>query len=212
MNSFLTTVSRYQVNLQHLAGKADLPSDFTTQNAPDRSKPNFQICNFVHEMEDSAVARLVSRSHPDQPGDRSNTIVPTFVEYTPTLIKAHARPRSSLTFGMLSAISVLSPLLATDILWLAETIVVPRSVLTALHIKLNHPSRPQFQMVLQRQFFDLDMNDAISRATTACHTCASQKSFPRSLVKKSSDDPPEVLGVSFAADVIKRYRQLILVL
>ena len=106
MNSFLTTVSRYQVNLQHLAGKADLPSDFTTQNAPDRSKPNFQICNFVHEMEDSAVARLVSRSHPDQPGDRSNTIVPTFVEYTPTLIKAHARPRSSLTFGMLSAISV----------------------------------------------------------------------------------------------------------
>ena len=113
---------------------------------------------------------------------------------------------------MLSAISVLSPLLATDILWLAETIVVPRSVLTALHIKLNHPSRPQFQMVLQRQFFDLDMNDAISRVTTACHTCASQKSFPRSLVKQSSDDPLEVLGVSFAADVIKRYRQLILVL
>ena len=34
MNSFLTTVSRYQVNLQHLAGKADLPSDFTSQPFP----------------------------------------------------------------------------------------------------------------------------------------------------------------------------------
>ena len=67
-------------------------------------------------------------------------------------------------------------------------------------------------MVLQRQFFALDMNDAISRVTSACHTCASLKSFPRSLVKQSSDDPPEVVGVSFAADVIKRYRQLILVL
>ena len=67
-------------------------------------------------------------------------------------------------------------------------------------------------MVLQRQFFALDMNDAISRVTSACHTCASLKSFPSSLVKQSSDDPPEVVGVSFAADVIKRYRQLILVL
>ena len=38
-----------------------------------------------------------------------------------------------------------------------EAIVVPRSLLdgllTALHIKLNHPSHHQFQMVLQRQFF-----------------------------------------------------------
>ena len=81
-----------------------------------------------------------------------------------------------------------------------EAIVVPRSVLdgllTALHIKLNHPSRHQFQMVLQRQFFALDMNDAISRVTSACHTCASLLSFPPSLVSQSSDDPPEVVGVS----------------
>lgn len=58
-----------------------------------------------------------------------------------------------------------------------EAIVVPWSVLdgllTALHIKLNHPSRHQFQMVLQRQFFALDMNDAISLLTSACHTCPS---------------------------------------
>ena len=98
----------------------------------------------------------------------------------------------------------------------AEAIVVPRSVLdgllTALHIKLNHPSRHQFQMLLQRQFFVLDMNNAISRVTSACQTCTSLKSFPSSLVKQSSDDPPEVVGVSFAADVSKRYRQLILVL
>ena len=97
-----------------------------------------------------------------------------------------------------------------------EAIVVPRSVLdgllTALHIKLNHLSRHRFQMVLQRQFFALDMNDAISRVTSACHTCASLLSFPPSLVSQSSDDPPEVVGVSFAADVIKRHRQSILVL
>ena len=97
-----------------------------------------------------------------------------------------------------------------------EAIVVPRSLLdgllTALHIKLNHPSHHQFQMVLQRQFFALDMNDAISYMTSPCHTCASLLSFPPSLVSQSSGDPPEFVAVSFAADVIKRHRQSILVL
>ena len=97
-----------------------------------------------------------------------------------------------------------------------EAIVAPRSVLngllTTLHIKHNDPSHHQFQMVLQRQFFVLDMNDAISRVTTACRTRASLLSFPPSLVSQSSDDPPEVVGASFAADVIKRHRQSILVL
>ena len=58
VTSFLTTVSRYQVNLQHPPGKANLPSDFTSLNAPDCSEPNCQICNFVHEMEDSVVRNV----------------------------------------------------------------------------------------------------------------------------------------------------------
>ena len=71
---------------------------------------------------------------------------------------------------------------------------------------------PQSVLVLHHQFFALEMTDAISRVTSACHTCASLKSFSSSLVKQSSDDPPEVIGISFTADMIKRHRQLILVL
>ena len=55
VTSFLTTVSRYQVSLQHLVGKANLPCDFTSPNAPDCNEPNCQICTFVHDMEDSVV-------------------------------------------------------------------------------------------------------------------------------------------------------------
>ena len=40
----------------------------------------------------------------------------------------------------------------------------------------------------------------------------SLQKFPKSLVEKSSDDPPEIIGVSFAADVLKQNRQLMLVL
>ena len=55
VTSFLTTISCYQVSLQNLAGKANLPSDFTSRNAPDCNEPNCQICTFVNNMEDSVV-------------------------------------------------------------------------------------------------------------------------------------------------------------
>ena len=97
-----------------------------------------------------------------------------------------------------------------------ELIVVPRSVLdgllTAIHIKLDHPSKHQLQMVIQRHFFALDMSAAITRVSDSCHTCASLKKFPTSLISQSSEDPPEVVGVSFATDIIRRCRQFILLL
>ena len=97
-----------------------------------------------------------------------------------------------------------------------ELIVVPPSVvdglLTALHIESSHPSRNQLNSVVQRNFFALDLTGAIARVSKTCHTCASLEKFPSALVSQSSEDPPEVVGVTFAADVIKRWRQLILLL
>ena len=102
------------------------------------------------------------------------------------------------------------PLLPTT-----ELIVVPRSVLdslvTALHIKLDHPSKTQLEQVLKRHFYALDMSKSIDDVSNSCHTCASLKQVPNSLVKQSSKDPPEAIGTSFAADVPKRNRQIILV-
>ena len=44
-----------------------------------------------------------------------------------------------------------------------------------------------------------------------CHLCSSLKKVPLSLVEQSTCDPPDGIGISFAADIIKGYRQLILV-
>ena len=91
---------------------------------------------------------------------------------------------------------------------------MPRSVLdgllTAIHIKLDHPSKHQLQMVIQRHVFALVISAAIARVSDSCHTCASLKKFPTSLTSQSSEDPPEVVSVSFAADIIRRCRQFIL--
>ena len=68
----------------------------------------------------------------------------------------------------------------------SELIIVPRSVLdglvTALHIKLDHPSKHQLSLVLKRHFYALDMSKAIDHASkydTTCHTCATLKRFPK---------------------------------
>ena len=51
------------------------------------------------------------------------------------------------------------------------------------------------------------MGAAIARVSDSCHTCASLKKFPTCLTSESSEDPPEDVGVSFAANIIRRCRQ-----
>ena len=95
-----------------------------------------------------------------------------------------------------------------------ELIIVPRSVLddpiTALHIKLDHPSKDQLELLMKRFFYALYLTKAINHSYNTCHICMSLLKFPESLVKQSSDDPPETVGFSFVADILKFDRQLIL--
>ncbi|XP_044183898.1 uncharacterized protein LOC122964389 [Acropora millepora] len=97
-----------------------------------------------------------------------------------------------------------------------ECIIVPRQVLdgllTALHIQLSHPSSHQLKMVTKRYLFALDMDKAIERVVRSCTSCAALSHTPQARIEQSSCEPPDAVGISFAADVLKRSRQLILVL
>ena len=97
-----------------------------------------------------------------------------------------------------------------------ECIVVPRQVLegllSALHIQLSHPSSNQIKAVTKRSLYSLDIGKAINRVTQACHQCAALRQSQKAREEQSTSLPPEAVGVSFAADVIKRSWQLILVL
>ena len=55
---FLSTVSRYQVTVRHVAGAAILPSDHSSRNPPERIEPNCQICSFVTQSMDSVVRNI----------------------------------------------------------------------------------------------------------------------------------------------------------
>ena len=95
-----------------------------------------------------------------------------------------------------------------------ECIIVPRQVLdgllTAFHIQLSYPFHHHLKMVTRRYIFALDMDKAIERITNGCH-CTSLLKCPHTAVEQATTAPPEAVGVGFAADVIKRNRQLILV-
>ena len=97
-----------------------------------------------------------------------------------------------------------------------ELIVVPRQVLdgllTALHLKLSHPTKHQLKLVVRRNFYALDLDSAIERVTDTCHTCMSLLKLPQTLIDQSTTHLPDAIGVTFAADVIKRNRQLIFVI
>ena len=161
MTSFLTTISCYQVHPQHLAGKANLPSDFTSRNAADCSEPNCQICNFVHKMEDSIVRNV---SIHDILTNKSNLPFTTRSAWRqiqndcPDLRRVHAHLKQGTRTSKqllnvwdikryLSSFSIAGDGLLVvkhtqPFVPVAEAMVVPRSILdgllTALHIKLEN--------------------------------------------------------------------------
>ena len=97
-----------------------------------------------------------------------------------------------------------------------EKIVTPRSMfeglLTALHIKLCHPSLHQLCTVVHRYFWVLDMEKSLESVSKSCPQCASLVKAPKFKEEQSTQNPPESVRSSFNADVIKHERQHILVL
>ena len=57
--SFLSTVSRYQINVRHLSGSVNIPSDFASRNASECMEPRCQICSFITQLEDSVVRSVL---------------------------------------------------------------------------------------------------------------------------------------------------------
>lgn len=235
VTSFLSTVSRYQVSVQHLAGSANVPSDFASRTAPDCNEPHCQVCAFINCTADSVVRNISTQdvlANITRLPFTSRAAWAQIQLECPDLRRVHAhlkqgtRPSKKLTnlkdvkrYLNIATIARDGLLIVQNNQPLApstDRIIVPRSVidglLTALHIKLDHPTKHQLTQVIQRHFYALDMSSAINRVSAACHTCTSLKKLPNMLIKQSSEDPPEVVGLSFAADVIKRFRQLILVL
>ena len=235
VSTFLSVASRFQTSIRHVSGAANVVSDFASRNAPECHEPNCQVCNFVIRTEDSVVRAvsvqevlqgsirlpftsraawlLTQRDCPDlrrtqahlRQGTRPSRKITDVRD-----VKRYLQVAQIARDGLL-VVSRAEPLSPAH-----ECIIIPRQVLdgllSALHLKLNHPTRHQLKTVMSRYFYALELDKAIERVSGACHLCASLQRIPDQIVEQTSLDPPETVGVTLSADIIKRARQLILVL
>ena len=233
--TFLSNVSRYRCSILHLAGAVNIPSDFASRNAAPCSDPSCQVCSFVHRLEDSVVGRVTPsdiiagreklpftsrsawRSIQSECSDLRRTHAHLLQGTRPSKkltdikdVKRYLRVATVARDGLLVVrreVPLLSP---------RECIIVPRNalagILTSIHLQLDHPTLHQLKSVVNRHFFALDMDAALRQVTDQCHQCASLRIAPKTVTPQSSSDPPEVVGISFAADVLKRAKQLVFVL
>ena len=234
VSTFLSIVSRYQISVQHVSGSAILQSDFASRNAAECTELSCQICSFVRTIDQAVVRNLtiedLSSGLSKLPFTNRTTWMSIQSE-CPDLRRTHAhlkqgtRPSKKVTNARDVKRYLRSATIANDGLLVVpqnapmsptrERIVVPRQVLdgliTALHIKLNHPTCHQMKQIFNRYLFALDMDKAIDRCAESCHLCTSLRKVPHTVIEQSTLSPPEAVGSSFATDVITRNRQKILV-
>ena len=230
VSTFLSTVSRYQASVRHV-----WLCDTTFRFCQSKRCSVRGVCTFTRLSRDSVIRRTSIQDILSGNGHlpfTSRTAWLATQSECPDLRRTHGhlqqgtRPSKKLTNvrdvkrylnvatiakdGLL-VVKRNDPLAPTR-----ECIVVPRQVLegllTALHIQLSHPSSNQLKAVTKRHLYALDIDKAIDRVTQGCHQCAALRKTPKACEEQTTSLPPEAVGVSFAADVIKRSRQLILVL
>ena len=230
--TYLSTVSQYHVSIRHVSGASILPSDHASRNAPECFDSSCQICSFVRQSE-AAVVRPVNITELTNGSARlPYTNRSTWFQIqsecsdlrrTRAHLKQGTRPSRKLTnikdvkrYLQVANIDKDGLLVtqSTDPFSTKQTrIIVPRQVLPgfllSLHLKLDHPTPHQLKSVCRRYFFALDIDQAIDHMSANCHICLSLKKCPKISPPQVSSDPPNAIGVSFAADVIRRERQLI---
>ena len=57
--TFMSTLSQYNVEVQHISGKLNLPSDFLSRTPPSCDSRSCQVCKFIDDS-DSVVVRHIS--------------------------------------------------------------------------------------------------------------------------------------------------------
>ena len=235
VTTFLSVASRYPLHIRHLKGSVNLPADFASRNAPECHNPNCQVCSFIKNMTTATVHKVTVQDI--QAGSstmpfttRSTWLASQNEDADLRRVKAQlqqgTRPSKKLTncrdvkrYLNIAAISRDGLLVVQQqraFQASAERIIIPRQLAaglyTALHIRLDHPTHSQLKQVTTRYFFSLDMEKDLQLVASNCHTCSSLAKLTHPSHASSTSLPPPRIGSSFAADIVKCNRQLILLL
>lgn len=227
LRSFIGSYKCFQVSIRQVLSQAILLSDFASRNAPDCNNPSCQICNFIHLQEDSVLRYITTQDVSSVKIKLPFTSRAAWlsiqsecpdIRRTIAHLRQGTRPSKKITNirDVKRYLNVAT--LARDSLLVVKKQLpfnpfqILYGLLTSLHIKLEHLSCQQLKNVVSRYFYALDLEKAVELTTNICHQCASLLKTQKVCVEQGSSDQPETVGSAFAVDVLKRERQLILVI
>jgi len=235
LTTFLSAVSRYQVNVRHISGAHIAFTDYASRNPVKCSHDSCQVCKFVNEFQESVIrsasVQEVLKGDALMPYINRSAWISTQRE-CPDLRRVYAhlnqgtRPTKKMTTIPRVKRYLQSAIIAKDGLLVVrsdipfqssmERIIIPSEVihglLTAIHIKFDHPLAYQLKRLANRYFYAINMDQICDEVVGVCPQCNALRSLPGGMIEQSTTEPPSHIGTSFALDIIKRYKQLILLL
>ena len=94
-------------------------------------------------------------------------------------------------------------------------VVVPpnllNSILTAIHLRLLHPTGYQMQIIFDKYFFSIGVKQSIEDLLSNCFICIGLKKFPKELQDYNPKLFPDQPGSHMNLDIMKRSGQMIVV-
>ena len=202
VSTFLSSVSQFQGSIQHIAGATNLPSDHASRSTPECNDPSCQVCSFVQRTESSVVTRDIDVKEILD----GKTSLPFLSHSAWSKIQSECadlrHTHAHLSQGTLPSKKLMNirdikrylnvASIAHDGLLVVrkdqpltlhkDRIIVPRHIteglLTAIHIQLDHPTAYQFNKVVGRYLYALDLDKAVDTVIEACHQCTSLKRVP----------------------------------
>jgi hypothetical protein len=235
ISAFLSSLSRYNITLQHIAGSKNLPADYLSRSPMECVYRDCQICMFIKDS-DRTIIREVSVSDVLDGtvsipfSNRSSW--KTTQQDCPHLRRTYAhlsqgtRPlkkdthspevKRYLQVASVSANGLLIVHRAAPFGPFKDLVIIPQrilpGILTALHLRLSHPTKFQLKSVFHRHFYALDADKAIDTVTQLCSQCASIAKLPKEVVQFSTSKSPDRPGLAFSCDVMCRARQKVIAL
>jgi hypothetical protein len=230
MSSFLCSISRYKIDVQHISGKFknNIAADYLSRNPARCNQDSCNVCKFIKETAVLA-ANYVSLDNVDTPLGSTDTWKKLQMEdfacsEAYKRLKSGQQPskrgQNSNDIRRYYSVCQAKNLLVVEdnipsTTQVKHRIVVPKhlipTVITHLHYEENkHLSSYQLEKAFNRHFFGIHVKDAIKDTLKSCTLCQANKDVPKKSEFQSVSNP-ESPGCIFNADIIRRHQQKILV-
>ena len=232
ITSFLSTLSRYHVSLQYIPGTSNLPADYHSRHPMECSTQNCQVCTFVAEQASAAVLKIsvgdvlsgksllpftspVAWKEAQHDCSALRRVYAHLVQGTrPSKKDTHVKDvKRYLNVCTVGRDGLLVHRRAVPFSSIKDLIVVPQHIisglLSALHLRLEHPTKSQLLQVFNRFFFALDADNEIKHVTSSCPQCAALATLPHDMETFSTSPPSTGIGTrllqTFFADADSVY-------